>query len=328
MKVQNKELVQSYIVTTAKYDFSVQEKRILYKVIESFQGELEGQKLSTSFQLKTNGDMQITMPTRAFLKSDEDKNHNLVKNALKSLRNKTFDFDDKESGVLSVVGIIERPSYSYRGEFVTFELDKRVHEALFDFVKGHRAYELKTAFELESIYAMRFYELFSKQQRPIDYTIETLKSMFNIEDKYVGRTSDFVKYVVKAAKEELDKKSPYSFDYEVIKLGRKIHKIRFRPKYLPKNDDHELQKKKLMKRSSTAWVIDSGVKASLKEHGFSEKEIKNNITLFEEASKKFKNSWDFHGFVISRLGKSRTKKPNEKGWFINALKGKVVDLDI
>ena len=34
MKINNKELIQSYILTTAKYDYSVYEKRILYRIVE------------------------------------------------------------------------------------------------------------------------------------------------------------------------------------------------------------------------------------------------------------------------------------------------------
>jgi len=30
--INNKDLIQSYIITTAKYDFSVPEKRIIYRI--------------------------------------------------------------------------------------------------------------------------------------------------------------------------------------------------------------------------------------------------------------------------------------------------------
>jgi len=45
MKINNKEAVQSYILTTAKYDYSVYEKRILYKLVVSCQYLLKGKKL-------------------------------------------------------------------------------------------------------------------------------------------------------------------------------------------------------------------------------------------------------------------------------------------
>ena len=58
-KVENKEIIQSYILTTAKYDFSVYEKRILYRIIELNQYLIEGKKLNEKYILDSNsqGDM-------------------------------------------------------------------------------------------------------------------------------------------------------------------------------------------------------------------------------------------------------------------------------
>ena len=42
--VRNKDQIQSYIMTTAKYDFNVYEKRILYRLVELAQCELQGLK--------------------------------------------------------------------------------------------------------------------------------------------------------------------------------------------------------------------------------------------------------------------------------------------
>lgn len=33
MKITNKEVIQSYLITTARYDFSVYEKRIIYRIV-------------------------------------------------------------------------------------------------------------------------------------------------------------------------------------------------------------------------------------------------------------------------------------------------------
>lgn len=37
MAIVNKDLIQSYIMTTAKYDFNVYEKRIIYRLVEMAQ---------------------------------------------------------------------------------------------------------------------------------------------------------------------------------------------------------------------------------------------------------------------------------------------------
>ncbi len=38
-------MIQSYLMTVSKYDFSVYEKRILYRLVEAMQCEIEGKKL-------------------------------------------------------------------------------------------------------------------------------------------------------------------------------------------------------------------------------------------------------------------------------------------
>ncbi|MCY6341482.1 replication initiation protein, partial [Bacteroides fragilis] len=50
MAIVNKDLIQSYIMTTAKYDFNVYEKRIIYRLVEMAQGELQGIKFADNCQ--------------------------------------------------------------------------------------------------------------------------------------------------------------------------------------------------------------------------------------------------------------------------------------
>lgn len=53
---------------------------------------------------------------------------------------------------------------------------------------------------------MRFYELLSNQKSPLTYSVIQLKEMFCVADKY-ERINDFIRYVVEAAKKELDEVS-------------------------------------------------------------------------------------------------------------------------
>ena len=55
---------------------------------------------------------------------------------------------------------------------------------MMDFSKGWRAYELKIAFNLQSAYAMRFYELVANKTAKIIYKTSDLIKMFELEDKY------------------------------------------------------------------------------------------------------------------------------------------------
>ena len=43
--VHNKDLIQSYILTTAKYDYTIYEKRILYRLIEMAQSQVRKRRV-------------------------------------------------------------------------------------------------------------------------------------------------------------------------------------------------------------------------------------------------------------------------------------------
>lgn len=322
MTIVNKDLIQSYIMTTAKYDFSVYEKRIIYRLVEAMQCELEGKKLYSGLRIWKNlyDDRVVLMPISAFLSSDEDENYTRVKKALIGLRNKSFEFDDGQ--VWKVIGIIEKPQFDYKKGWVKFEIQPEVYNAILNFSKGFRKYELKAAMEFKSQFSMRFYELLSNQKAPLIYSIDQLKEMFCVADKY-RRTNDFIRYVVEAAKKELDEVSPYTFEYTPLKSGRKITAIKLYPVYQPEHRDSDLEKHDLQKQVNLSWDIpDRNVRNYLKDSiGFTDVEIKNNLDLFVSAQKSLP---DLLGELAILKGKSR-EKSNPKGWIINALRGKIKD---
>lgn len=315
MKIDNKEVIQSYLLTTAKYDFSVHEKRILYRLVEMVQYALEGKKLNAGYKIKElpSKDRVITMPISAFLQNEMDENYTRVKKALRDLRNKTFEYDDGQ--IWQLIGIIEKPNFDRAG-WVEFELQPKVFDAILNFSQGFRKYELKTAMGFESHYSMRFYEIFSNQNQVITYNISTLKTMFGIDNKYKGRPADFIRRVIIPAKKELDEKSPYSFNYKEIKEGRKIVSILFTPVFIKKNQDPELELEKLKKQTSVHWDLDRLIINYLRQNLlFTDNEIKNNRDLFKQASEELDLIYELS--VLQ--GRARNKK-NPKGYIINALK--------
>ncbi len=295
MKTINKEVIQSYIMTTAKYDFSVYEKRILYRIIETTQKLLNGKKLNKGYSIEKTlfDDRLVSIPISAILNGEEDKNHYQVRKALTSLRNKTFEYEDDK--LWKLIGVIEKPKFEKYDTVATFELQAEVYDAILNFSKGFRKYELKTAMSFESTYSMRFYELFSGQKKPMTYMIETLKKMFQIENKY-KQINDFTKRVIDVAKRELDKKSPYSFEYKYIKTGRKITSILFMPYDIPANKDMQLEEKKLIRQVSPAWTLSQITLDYLKNvYGFTVKEIQIHLKTLRLAEATI----DLHGLLAN-----------------------------
>jgi plasmid replication initiation protein len=326
----NKDVIQSYLVTSARYDFNVQEKRILFRLVEMCQNQLEGKKLNPGYHFDKNliGDYEVIVPISAFLTRIEveeekgilkNKNYSRVKEALRRLRNKTIEIEEPDPNypgeyIWKLIGIIEKPKFETRG-YAKFEIQPEIFEAILNFAKGYRRIELKTAFEFESVYAMRMYELLSGKKDPITYTIEQLKKMFKIEKKY-KYTTDFILYVIEPAKKELDKKSPYSFNYTKNKQGKKVVSLTFEPYVIPGNVDQELEKQRLEKQVSIWWDIDKKVGDYLtNNYGFSTKEMSNNKELIIEAQKKM----DIMLFLSKKKRKANDAK-NPKGYIISALK--------
>ena len=285
IKKNNRELVQSYLFTTAKYDFKVPEKRIFYKIIEMMQEYLQGKELNKKhiIQPLTDGYTKITMPVRSFLTNPEDDNYKDVKKALLDLKKRTFEYEDDK--VWMPIDIITKPVLHKEGQssYVTFEIHEITYNAFLDFSKGYRKYELQTAMNFNSIYAMRFYELFSGQKDPITYSIPFLKERFKIENKYNGRNGKnaFLDKVVKVAQRELDEKRPYTFSY---RTERGSDNILFIPVYQAKNADVELEKKAHQKQTSLGWELTAKEQEILIHRWrFTKDGLKNNISLFRSA---------------------------------------------
>ena len=317
MKITNKDVIQSYLITSARYDFNVYQKRILYMIICTSQRFLDGQKIGQKITVNKDlfGDYRFTIPIKSLLSGEEDNNYYHLKKALEDLENKKFTYND--GNLWTIIRFIQNPEIIKHSGFFSFRLNPMIYDALLNFSKGYTKFELVTAMGFESIYTMRFYEMMSGQKTQIKYSLDKLKQMFNLSEKY-KLTADFIRRTIDVAKKELDKKSPYSFEYSLIKEGRKIVGFNFYPVYIAKNRDPELESKSLQNKTSIRWDLDVKVINHLKQKfDFTETEIKNNRDLFAAAQNS--SDFDLMTFLSESVRKSNSAQ-NPKGWIIGAIK--------
>ena len=321
MKIQNKDLIQSYILTTARYNFSAYEKRILYRIIEVLQAQVKGLKLNYKYSIQENilEDRDFILPVSCFLKDEKDKNYDEVRKALRALNNKTIEYEDDK--IWELFNLIERPKFHKYESYVKIRLAPEIFQAFLDFSKGYRKYELEVTFKFDSVYSMRIYELISGKTEPIIYEIDDLKKMFGVENKYKNRPSDFIKYVITPAQKELTKAAPYSFQFETIKTGRSFTHIKFKPFYIPKNRDPKLEQKNLSQQTSMRWDMDIETIQYLKDtFSFTDKGLKNNRETLKQAvqHEEFKD-WcsEINGMV------RKFEINNPAGFFISEIKKRV-----
>ena len=317
----SREVVQSYIATTAMYDFNAYEKRVLYNLVRLAQSQIQGIRLSENLYRIEHGFsdlVRIELPIADFLTGSGDKHHARVKEALRSLQCKTFSYQD--SRVWESFSIIANPKIELRSSQVSFYVNTKVWDVLLDFSRGFSRYDLEVAFSLESPYAMRFYEMLCCQQNPITYSIEALRRTFLLEDKY-ATNKDFIRRVVTSAKNELDAKSPVTFTFRPLKEGRRFSHIQFFPVRQPHLESAKSEMHSLTRKYGNSAILSGAEHRALREIGFTESGINANLGLFMQCQKEL----DFPLELALIKGKCRTKD-NPCGWCIKRLKGRLNDL--
>jgi len=321
----SKEVVESYIFSTVRHDFGIYSERLLLRLVELAQREIKGLdfKGGTSLgKVKVGewGDAEITIPVKDVLSGEDDKNYAKAKEAVRNLMGKFLEYeDDKKYRATHILNDVDVDKVS--GKMI-IQVNRNIWNAMLDFSKGFRKYELETAVKLHGKYSLRIYKLVSKQTEPISYTIADLRQMWGLVDKY-KKVDDFIKNTIAVAKKELDAVSPYSFEYALTAAksadankGRKgrpaITSVTFFPKRLTRNDSSDAVRRMV----DPSMMLDRELTQMLKnKFGFDWAGIKANITLFDYAQKEF----DLLLF-LDRIAPKALRAENPQGYIINAIK--------
>ncbi|HHH1669863.1 TPA: replication initiation protein [Yersinia enterocolitica] len=331
---KNKDIVVSWIYTWSKQqEMSINEQRVLLRILEFCQSELKGIKIKDNMYQLQHGlwNVDLEMPISYAFFSDYKPVE--VENTLRKLRERTFEYKDPITEDWWACGFIEKPYVKYRKGIMTFSVDNRLWDVFMNFTKGYREFELNKALALPTGYSLRFYMLMSGQVYPLDISLDNLKERLGIPaDKYKDkngkdRIDHFEERVLKPAKTALDESCPYTFNYVKVRENpnnkrSKVTGFRFYPVYQPQFRDEELEGKELQAKVTARYQIDSHVYEYLRYScGFTSEEINRNKETFITAQEKIT---DLIGNLALLNGKSREKN-NPKGWIINALKGKIKD---
>lgn len=318
----NKNVIQSYTLTTSRYKFTAYEKRILYRIVEYAQDELKGIMIRDNLHRIEHSlfGREITMPIADILKDEQDENYTIAKKAFSSLSDKFIIIDNDD--IWQKTHIISNPKIKKKTGMVTFSVFNEIWDGMLNFSKGYRKYELVTAMQFNSVYSMRFYELLSGQKRPLDFTFEQLREMLCVNDKY-KLVGDFKRWVLDVAKKELDESSPYSFNYIEVKEGRKVVGFKFFPTFHPNKQDPNLFQIEMRSKLSASTQISREAYDYFRySFEFRTDEISKNKKTIIEGEKKIP---DFIGFLSSLVGPSRTAN-NRIGYVINAIKKKTSEI--
>lgn len=331
---QNKDVYTSYLFTMAKYDFSIYEKRIVYRLIDLAQAELSGLILKDNLRKihKEECSRTITMPIADILRNEKDENYTIAKKAFRTLACKGLEYEDPDIWVF--INIIAAPKFDKKSGTATFSVFDEIWQCLLNFSKGFRKYELNTIMAFKSVYTMRMYELMSGQKSPLTFindSFESLCDRFKLP-KTMRLHHKFEEKVLDIAKRELDDSAPWSFTYkrETIpwrgRTGEKVIGYTFYPVEIPQNRDQNLEKARLASKVSNIdgrmGMLNPQVSNFLHHLGFSQEEINalKNKTLFVDAQKQLGADGMIDALEQIRQSALRSKQTVGNGYYINGLR--------
>lgn len=307
----------------AKYKFNIYQKRMELYIINEAQSAIQGERDIAGRKIPSDGMHPIVkIPLNIILQDEDESNYAIVKKSAKAMTGKIIEYTDANGTykVISPIITVEIPRYS---PTMSVEIHRDMWNAILDYRKGWRKFDITAALSLKSVYSIKLYEFISLHTDHRPFSVDNLKDFFGVKDKYTA-TKDFIRRVLDPVKRELDESSPWSFDYETHRAGRKIIGFTIKP-YPNGARSIEIDRKESMKKIHlSAFVPDYQVRKYLLDSiGYTKEELcgEKNKELLAVACKVIPNMID----VLAQLkGKSREKN-DPKGWIIGALKGKVDD---
>lgn len=321
----NKHVIQSYIFSRARSRFNIVQMRIIYRLVEFAQCELEGLLIKNNMCRISHSlrHIDISLPILSVL-PEGSKHYEQARKAIIEMQREVVEFYDTEKEEWHSAPIVYNVSMGKRRGVIEFSVADFVWTSLLDFTYGYRQIELSTILSLKSANSMRMYALISGSTAPIYYSFDELRRMFGLSEKYV-QSADITKRLLKPTKEELDKVCPFSFNYYPVKRGRAFVGVNLVAYPIAKNKDANLQRKQLLAQVPSSLLYSDIYNYLRYQMQWSPKELNANKELFEDCSKALPNVLD----VLASL-RSRMRNPDGtlkgKGWVVNALRSELANV--
>ena len=350
---KNKDLIQSYALTTMRDDIGLYGQRLILRLVEAanatgvtqgldFKHGTDLEQVSPArVESELFGEFKtIVMPATAVLGDAEEytKLHRDIKACMRHI----IEYIDSD-GDWVAFPLLSFAKCSKTG--IKVVVREELWDAFLNFTKGFRKFELNAALAFQTAYSLRLYQLMSGQTEPLTYSIRELKEMFGlikkeengkVTEKYKDKPTDFIKRVIEPAKAELDKCSPYTFEYVPLESRKRaqgragITAIQFFPIKQLKFRDPALEATDLTNRFKGAFG-DFGLTIAQKnilmhKFGLTDKGIRNNFKLWEALVKNGIDITRELDLLAVRVANLRPENP--AGYVIKSFKGILRDAGI
>lgn len=304
------ELIQSFLLSVTRVRLSLYEQRILTKIVEHGQSVIQGLSVQ-QYKYITNpfDNEKIEVPIRYIL-TDKSKDYKKVIDACKALMSRKFEFYNPDTKTYYADTVIHNVMHVTGSGKVSFQVSRVLFDVMFNFALGYKKYDLEEALNLPTPYAVRMYVLLNGQTTPIEWSVEKLKEMFGVSDKYT-QTADFIKKVIEPARIALVNANCNGFTYSRMRDGNKVVSLKFFPVKVEKKDAAmyaELSKEQIVTRKAVMMMMSQ-------DCFFTWKEINSNKATVDKFCRLIDAVDTFQ--AIEQRAK---RKQMDKGYIINAMK--------
>lgn len=317
-KSKEEMLRQSYISVIASANLTMYEQRLILMCVQFGQKRLQGVTLSMHHDVLEHSFNLVELPVNiADVVSEGTEHYNHVIKAAESLTKRKFTYTDVHGDKVATLWVLRVTHVSRSGQLILL-LDKSFFDTLYNFRKGFCYYDLVRAMQLKHPQSVKLYQLINGlKPQGLEYSVESLKRAFGVEDKY-KRNNDFVrKYIDVACKELEAQQEGNYFRYKVKKENNKITKICIYP--VKRATSLEVQASAGGVRK---WLQQDYFAILIQHAGFTTRQINSNKRTFERLQQN-PLGMSILLDIIQRCRKVRPSNP--QGYVVNAVKGALQD---
>lgn len=204
-------------VLNAKFDLTAFQMKLFHFLVLNTNQSLEG---FTVTKVKVS-------EVAGFLKNKtSDYLYNLLEKESRKLLKKEIYWEDENSW--KAANILAQIEYHKKEGAFSFMFPPMLGTHLLRLKKNFTYIDVRNIVSMDSVYAIRFYGFCREFERfgRFQFTVEEIRKMFNLENKY-ELYGLFKQKVIVKAQEELVKNSDLVFEFEEIKEGRKVVSLLF-----------------------------------------------------------------------------------------------------
>ena len=316
----NKMIIQSYSLTTIRNNFGLYSQRLIVRIAEAMQYRLEEADFTTKVVKYSDQRLHWQFNISSIMEKDSQNYTNIV-NELRKIPQSVIHYNDGKKDV--VMAVFSKLEYS-NGQLDVY-LTPFVWDLFIEFSRGYKRYQLRTALALKTSYSLRLYQLLSENAQPVTYTIDWLKRLFGVEEKY-PKATNFILKVIEPAKKELEAKAEITFDYIAVTeskgRGRPvITALTFVTRKTRNVPNFDLEAKETDRKHGLQAVPPAIALRLKQDYGMTEKGLKANSRLIFEAYVAMKSP-TLEDFLSEKREKAM-KADNPQGWIINAIRGEL-----